>query len=182
MDEEPVLGDSEPEEDEVRSLRSLIGIYGVEREAVRFHEVAEDLGDFEEDCCEETDEDHNEAAEDAKKEALSLMRSVVQERDRFHGYLSSWQKWSRELHHGFGWLDEFTWPDDTKGREKIEHELKRLQRILKLGVECPDCGGTGIGPTVMPAPGESAETGWCPTCEGGGSVTKEYMRLRNKKE
>lgn len=138
------------------------------------------------------------------------LRACEQERDRFAEYLSHWQEWSRKLHHAFGWLPETTWPDDTKGREKILHELERLRemhrsfaghvyvsnekyeemnkavlrmtQIEQMGVECSDCGGTGIGPTVVPASGESAETGYCPTCEGGGRVTKEYMRLREKIE
>jgi hypothetical protein len=54
---------------------------------------------------------------------------LEQERDRFAGYLEAWQEWSRKLHHEFGWLPETTWPDDTKGREKIRHELERLREM-----------------------------------------------------
>ena len=60
--------------------------------------------------------------------------------ERLGGYLEAWQAWSRKLHHEFGWLPETTWPDDTKGREKIEAELrKRDEEIAAVAHRCFFC-------------------------------------------
>lgn len=148
------------------------------------------------------------AEQAAEPTPTKKLEAALDERDRAYSGLQAWKEWSRNLHHEFKWLPETTWPDDTKGREKITHELNRLRemhrsfaghvyvsdekyaelshaqqqlrRIQEMGVECPDCGGTGIGPDLIPYPGEPPETDWCPTCEGGGRVTKEYLRLRGR--
>ena len=69
--------------------------------------------------------EHYDAIMHGSKGALS---PEAVESDKAHEFLRAWQEWATALARELGWVDESTWPDATRFRERAASAMRQVKK------------------------------------------------------